>query len=102
MNTKTTTALALAVLAVPILLGTAIDAPTASDELRDTAAVVTEAERNARLDHAIDRAALAVCRETHSAGAAYRWSETGELICYRSALVAQAEDRRALRLASKD
>jgi hypothetical protein len=102
MNTKTTTALAFAVLAIPILLGTAMDAPSAADELRDTAAVVTEAERNARIDHAIDRAALAVCRETHSASAAYRWSDSGELICYRSALVAQAEDRRALRIAAKD
>ena len=102
MNTKTATVLAFAVFAVPLLLGTAIDAPTATDELRDTAAVVTEAERNARLDHAIDRAALALCRETHSAGAAYRWSDSGELICYRSALVAQAEDRRALRIAAKD
>jgi hypothetical protein len=102
MNTKTATVLAFAVLAVPILLGTAIDAPSAADELRDTSAVVTEAERNARIDHAIDRAALAVCSETHGVGAAYRWSQTGELMCYRSALVAQAEDRRALRLAAKD
>jgi hypothetical protein len=102
MNTKTTNTLAFVAIAGAVLLGTAIDTPCAADELLDTAAVVNEAERYARIDHAIDRAALALCRETHGVGAAYRWSQTGELMCYRSALVAQAEDRRAQRLAAKD
>ena len=98
MNTVTHIA-SFAVLAGALLLGTSLPGPSAEQEARDTAAVLREAQRQAAADHDIERTARRICQHTHSAGAVHRWGPNNELICHRSALVAQAEDAQALRVA---
>lgn len=94
---------AFTALAGLLLIGSAIDGPSAHEEAVATAEQIADLQRDsaeisamvAGMDRAIEREAGALCKRTHGASAVHWWTAENRLVCSRNAALGAVDRAQA-------